>query len=49
MAFPGPYARIYYNEAGEPEGWDMCRERIELNMVAQLLHRPEQTEEKSNE
>ena len=20
--FPGPNAQIYYNEAGEPEGWD---------------------------
>lgn len=22
MAFPGPYAQVYYNEAGEPLGWD---------------------------
>lgn len=22
MAFPGPGAQIYYNEAGEPLGWD---------------------------
>lgn len=22
MAFPGPGAQVYYNEAGEPLGWD---------------------------
>jgi hypothetical protein len=22
MAFPGPYATVYYNDAGEPLGWD---------------------------
>ncbi len=22
MAFPGPNSEIYYNEAGEPLGWD---------------------------
>jgi hypothetical protein len=21
MAFPGPYATVYHNEAGEPIGW----------------------------
>ena len=22
MAFPGPHAEVFYNEAGEPIGWD---------------------------
>jgi hypothetical protein len=22
MAFPGPHAEVFYNEAGEPLGWD---------------------------
>ncbi len=22
MTFPGAYAQVYYNEAGEPLGWD---------------------------
>lgn len=36
MVFPGAGAQVYYNEAGEPTGWDYPSEMNEADMQDEL-------------